>query len=209
MIIVAIINASAIRTSVDSFNLVWKIFWQHVEACAAVLMVSFTAFRSLFLSKRLNKEKGNDRPGIFQRLRTWLSAKTVSRGDVKNLSPSPQPDAAPPHATLGPPFHSLEQRGLFGSQLQPLSQSASSHSQDPESGFQEEPKDLESLVAQDQETKSSGGIAAKRREHLLGKHILPFSGSQSKKPPHGGHWWQMGIISNFTLSRSQGLDSEF
>ena len=165
MIIFAIIKVSAIRTSVDSYNLVWEMFWQHVEACAAVLTVSFTAFRSLFLSNRQKHEKGNDRPGIFQRLQTWLSAKTVSRGDVKHLSPSAQVDQAPPHVTLGTCFHSLERKGLLGLHLQPVFQSASSHSQDSESGLQEEPKDLENLVTQDRETELSAHTESGSREH--------------------------------------------
>ena len=209
MIIVAIIKASGIRTSVDSFNLVWELFWQQVEACAAVLMVSFTAFRSIFLSNKQKIDKDNGRPGIFQRLYTWLSAKKAFRGDVKHLYPSAQVDQAPPHVTLGTSFQSIQRKGLFGSQLQPVSQSASSHSQDPESGLQEEPKDLETLVAQDRETESSADTEPGSREQLPGKHTLPFSSSQSTKPTHRGHWWQTGIISNFTLSQSRGPDSEF
>ena len=203
MIIVAIIKASGVHTSVDSFNLVWELFWKQVEACTAVLMVSFTAFRSIFLSNRLKNEKGSERPGIFQRLQTWLSAKTVSREDVKHLSPSGQVNRAPPHVTLGTSFHSLERKGLFGSQLQPASQSASSDSQDPESSSQEEPQDLDNLATQDRATTESSADAE------FAKHTLPFSSSQSARPPHHGHWWQMGIISNFTLSRSRGPDSDF
>ena len=208
MIIVAIIKASGIRTSVDSFNLVWELFWQQVEACAAVLMVSFTAFRSIFLSDKQRVDKNNGRSGIFQRLYTWLSAKKASTGDVKHLSPLAQVDQAPPHVTLGTSFQSVQRKGLFGSQLQPVSQSASSHPQDPESGLQEEPKDLENLVAQDRKTESSADTESGAREHLPGKHTLPFSSPQSRKPIRHGHWWQMGIISNFTLSRSRGPDSE-
>ena len=205
----AIIAVSAIRTSVDSFNLVWEIFWQYVEACSAVLMISSTAFRSFFLSNRLKNEKGNDRPGILQRLQTWLSSKTVSRGDVKHLSPSVQVNQAPPHVTLGTSFQSVQRKGLLGSQLQPVSQSASSDSQDPESRLQEAPKDLENLVNQDREIESSAATGSGSREHQPGNHTLPSSSLQSTEPPHRGHWWQMGIISNFTLSRSKGPDSKF
>ena len=205
MIIVAIIKASGIRTSVDSFNLVWELFWQHVEACAAVLMVSFTAFRSIFLSNKQKVDKNNGRPGIFQRLHTWLSAKKASRGDVKHLSPSAQMDQAPPHVTLGTSFQAIQRKDLLGSQLQPVSQSVPSHPHDPEIGPQEEPEDLQSPVTQDRETEFSADTESESREHQL----LPLSSSQSTKPPQRGHWWQMSILSNFTLSRSRGPDSEF
>ena len=209
MIIVAIIKASGIRTSADSFNLVWELFWQQVEACAAILMVSFTAFRSFFLSNKQKVDKNDGRPGIFQRLHTWLSAKKASKDDVKNLSPSAQVDQAPPHVTLGTSFQSVQRTGLLGSQIQPVSQSASSHSQDPETSLQGEPNNLENLATQHRETESSADTESGSREHYLGKHTLPFSSSQSTKPPHRGHWWQMGIISNFTLSQPRGPDSEF
>ena len=208
-IILAIIAVSANRTSVDSFNLVWTIFWKYVEACAAVLMVSFTAFRSIFLSNNQKVDKNQGRPGIFQRLHTWLSAKTTSRGDVKHLSPSVQVDQATPHVTLGLSFQSVQRKGLLGSQLQPVSQSGSSYSQDAESGLENEPQDLENLVTQDREIESSADTGSGSREYQPGNHTLPSSSSQSTKPPHRGHWWQMGIISNFTLSRSRGPDSEF
>lgn len=207
-IILAITEVSPVRTSVDSYNLVWVVFWQYIEACSAVLMISSTAFRSFFLSNRLRHEKGNERPRIFQRLQTWLSARTVSRGDAKHLSPSAQLVQAPPHMTLDTSFHALRRKDLLGSQLHPVSQSASSDSQDPESRLQDEPKDLENFVNQDREIKSSADTESEFHEHQPGNHTLPSSSLQSTKPPHRGHWWQMGIISNFTLSRSRGPDSE-
>ena len=208
-IILASIKVSAIRTSVDSYNLVWTTFWQYIEACSAVLMISSTAFRSFFLSNRLRHEKGNERPSIFQRLQTWLSAKTVSRDDVKHLSPSAQSDQPPPHVTLGTSFQLVQQKGLLGSQLQPMSQSGSSQSQDPEIAWEKEPQDLENLVIQDREIESSTDTQSGFHEQQLGKHTLPSSSSRSAELPHRGHWWQMGLISNFTLSRSRGPDSEF
>ena len=209
MIIVAIIRASGIRTSADSFNLVWELFWQQVEACAAVLMVSLIAFRSIFLSSKHKVDRKDGRPGIFQRLYTWLSAKKASKGDVRHLSSSTQVDQAPPHVTLGTSFQSNQRKGLLSSQLQPVYQSASSHSQDPESGLRGESNDLESLATKAREIESPAGTESRSREHQPAKPTVPFSKSQSTKPPHRGHWWQMGIISNFTLSRSRGPESEF
>ena len=62
MIILAIIKASGLKTSADSFALVWEIFWQQVEAAVAVLMVSFTAFRSVFVSSASNAKRKRSYP---------------------------------------------------------------------------------------------------------------------------------------------------
>ena len=205
MIIVAIIKASGIRTSVDSFNLVWEVFWQHIEACAAVLIVSFTAFRSIFVSNKPKDDKNNVRPGIFQRLQTWLSSKRASRGDVKHSSPSAPVNQASPHVTLGTSFQKIQRRGLLGSQVQPVSRSVSSNPQDPENGLhEEEPDDLENNVTQDRGSKLSAVTVSESYEHRPGKDPLSVHSSPSTRRNRREHWWQMDIISNFTLSRSRG-----
>ena len=194
MVIVAIIKASGIRTSVGSFNLVWELFWQQVETCAAVIMVSFTAFRSIFLSNKQRVDKKAVRPGILDRFHSWLSSKKVSRGDAKG-SPSAQVDHAPPQVTLGTPFRPIQRKNLLGSQFQPMSQSLPSpHGQDS--------RDLENLVTQPQSIDLSGTTASKSSELQPGKGPLSFGSS------HHRHWWQTGIISNFTLSRSNVADSQ-
>ena len=194
MVIVAIIKASGIRTSADSFNLVWELFWQQVEACAAVIMVSFTAFRSIFLSNKQRVDKKVVRPGILDRFYAWLSSKRVSRGDAKE-SPSAQVDQAPPQVTLGTPFRSIQRKGLLGSQVQHVSQSLpSSHGQDI--------RDLEDSVPQPQSIDLSGSPDSRSSEHQPRNDPSSFGSS------HHGHWWQRGIISNFTLSQSKGADSE-
>lgn len=209
MIIFAVIKASGIRTSVESFNLVWELFWQQVEACAAVIMVSFTAFRSIFISNKQKVDKANVRPGIFQRFQTWLSSKKVSRGDAKHLSPSVSVDQAPPHVTLGTPFQSIQRKGLLGSQVQLESQSVSfSPSQDPENSLHEEPQDSENLVRQHRVTGVSAVSDSGSWEHQPGKDPVSCSSSQGMSRSHRGHWWQTSIISNFTLSRTKGPDSE-
>lgn len=194
MVIVAIIKASGIRTSVDSFNLVWELFWQQVEACAAVIMVSFTAFRSIFLSNKQRVEKKVIRPGILDRFHTWFSSKKVSRGDAKE-SPLVQVNQAPPQVTLGTRFQSIQRRDLLGSQVQPVSQSLpSSHVQDT--------RDLENFTTQPQSIDLSTITDSGSSEHRPGKDPLSSGSSYHK------HWWQTGIISNFTLSQSNRPDSE-
>ena len=50
MIITAIVRISAIRSSKgSSVDIVWELFWQMVEACIAVTMVSLSVFRSFFV----------------------------------------------------------------------------------------------------------------------------------------------------------------
>ena len=41
---------------------IWQVFWMHIETCAAVCMVSLTAFRSVFASQASNHKGANIRP---------------------------------------------------------------------------------------------------------------------------------------------------
>ena len=200
MIVVALVYTSRVRTSVDSFNLVWILFWQQVGACAAVITVSLTAFRSIFISNKRKPDKTKTKPGIFQRFQIFLSPKKQSGGDVQHLSPSPPANEAPPHLTLGTSFRSNQQKGLLDSRLQPPSESASgSHFEDPESDSQEESNHLGVPGAQTRSTDTSTITDSQTCEYQ------PGSSSQGSGR---GHWWQKGIISGFSLSRSKGPDSE-
>lgn len=49
MAIIAIVRVAGIRHS-GAIDYTWIFFWQHIEVCVAVSMVSLTAFRSLFVS---------------------------------------------------------------------------------------------------------------------------------------------------------------
>lgn len=50
MIVVTIIRVSGLHhRKADAVDLVWGIYWQWVEACIAITMVSLTAFRSFFI----------------------------------------------------------------------------------------------------------------------------------------------------------------
>lgn len=50
MVILAIVRISRFRSSSSTIDFTWDIFWQFAESCTAVTMVSFTAFRSLFVA---------------------------------------------------------------------------------------------------------------------------------------------------------------
>lgn len=64
MIITAIVRISGLAITIQppngkvkAFDVIWKAFWQQVEACVAVLMVSFTAFRSIFVAESSKKNR--------------------------------------------------------------------------------------------------------------------------------------------------------
>ena len=81
------------------------------------------------------------------------------------------------------------------------------HSHDPESGgFQEEPRDWENLVKQDQSTELSPVTESGSYKHEPGNESL--SSLDSTMRDRGRHWWQMRIISNYTLSEFKGPNSD-
>lgn len=51
MIIIAIIRISAVRIGHTGLDMVWGLFWNQMEACTALIMVSFSAFRSFFVAR--------------------------------------------------------------------------------------------------------------------------------------------------------------
>ena len=209
MIIMSLIYTSRIRTSVDSLNLVWILFWQEAGACAAVIMVSMTAFRSIFISNKRKPDKIKAEPGIFQRFQIWLPPKKRSGGDIQDLSPSPPANQAPPHLTLGTSFRSNQQKALPDSRAQPPSESASlPHLGDPESDLHEDAQHLGVLGTHIECNDTSAVTDSEHCEHQPGKEALSLNSSQGTGQERRGHWWQMGIISGFTLSGSKGLDSE-
>ena len=81
MIIAALIRMSNLSTTVMVFgvkrkaiDVTWKLFWQHFEACIAVLMVSLTGFRSIFMAElSMNRKEKNVKPGIWIRKNTTSS----------------------------------------------------------------------------------------------------------------------------------------
>ena len=208
MIVIALIYTSRIRTSVSSFNLVWKLFWQQVGACAAVIMVSLTAFRSIFVSNKRKVDHTKAKTGVFQRFQIWLSSKRGFEDDIQHLSPSTPAKQTPPHLTLGTSFRSNQQKDLLDSRLQPPSENASSsHFQDPESGLQEEPMHLGVLGTQTGSTDTSAVTDPESCEYQTGKEALSVSSAQGTGWDRRGHWWQMGILSAFSLPRPKGLNS--
>lgn len=132
MIILSIIKIAFIRTSVDSFDLVWQIFWQQVQASAAVLMVSMNAFRSIFVSNKPSPGGSANRSGILHRFQSWLSSKKKREdGDAEH----PHHLTHSPHLTLGTMFRSNQRKGLWPTQLHSMSTSTTAITlQDRQSG---------------------------------------------------------------------------
>ena len=205
MIVIAIINTSHVHLSGDSADLVWNLFWQHVEACTAVIVVSLTAFRSIFIYNKRKPNKTKAKPGISQRFQIWLSLKKRSGADVQHLSPSPPVNQAPPHLTLGSSFRSNQQKALSDTRAQPPYESASlSHI----GNLHEDAQHLGVLGTHIDCTDTSAVTDSETCEHQPGNEALSWNSSQGTGQERRGHWWQVGIISGFTLSGSKGLDSE-
>lgn len=63
MIIITCIRSPGVQKNDSAVAIdIWQVFWMHVETCAAVCMVSITAFRSVFASEASNYKSANIRP---------------------------------------------------------------------------------------------------------------------------------------------------
>lgn len=208
LIIVAIIKIAGIRSAVDSFDLVWEMFWQQVEACTAVSMVSLTAFRSIFLSKKQKRRRNSGRSDV-SRFWSWLSPKRGSKNSLQHQSPSDRPDQPLPQVTLGTRFHSGRDKGLLESQIQPTSRiEVPTYPQDLQKGWEEEINDLETLATHDSGTSLTAVADDGSSKHVTHTEMSVLHTPGEDEENHRNHWWQRGIISNFTLSRAESIDSE-
>lgn len=69
MIITAIVKMTGLRSTQGTFDMAWVMFWHYAEACIAILMISLTAFRSLFVSPTLSPPRRNTPPSWSAKLR--------------------------------------------------------------------------------------------------------------------------------------------
>lgn len=76
MIIIAIIRMSKFRIASTKIDIIWDVFWEQVEACMAVIMVSISAFRSFFVAHetRLRENQIRNRPWYMSKQNTSRSA---------------------------------------------------------------------------------------------------------------------------------------
>lgn len=92
--IISCIRVSGIRIT-GSIDSTWNMFWQHMEACVAVTMISLTAFRSVFIASELKGKIRKRNPWHSLRLEK-LRAKQDNNGLDAELGVLP----AIPSATL-------------------------------------------------------------------------------------------------------------
>lgn len=95
MIIIAIVRISKIRIKSPyeglGMDIVWVIFWQQVEACTAVIMVSLSAFRSFFVAheSRLREDRNRNRQWYMsnKKASAWRRRLLQSEGEEMNQLP--------------------------------------------------------------------------------------------------------------------------
>ncbi|KAL8667317.1 MAG: hypothetical protein Q9202_000891 [Teloschistes flavicans] len=100
MVLIAIIRISQVHT--QTYN-IWATFWQQLEGCVAILMVSLTAFRTLFVSSPQASEEKAMRPSGSERRRLWYKYKGSSDGGGKasgSVERAKMVDMTMPSATL-------------------------------------------------------------------------------------------------------------
>ena len=66
--LIAIVRVSGIRYH-GNIDYTWIFFWQHIEVCVAISMVSLTAFRSLFVTTK--------RQAAAIKAKPWYSSQTL------------------------------------------------------------------------------------------------------------------------------------
>ena len=77
MIIIAVIRLSRVHAS--DFD-IWASFLQQLEACIAVLMLSLTALRTLYVSAKRTPEKQKNKTSYSTRKHLWPSSKKLQDG---------------------------------------------------------------------------------------------------------------------------------
>ena len=84
---VFIIFTAAVRVSGITFHgtfvVIWFSIWQHIEACVAVIVISLTAFHSVYInsqSSRARREQAN-RPWLSSTVAAITRKKALNRSD--------------------------------------------------------------------------------------------------------------------------------
>ncbi|KAL8901078.1 MAG: hypothetical protein Q9192_000741 [Flavoplaca navasiana] len=103
MVVIAIIRISQVHS--PTYN-IWATFWQQLEGCVAILMVSLTAFRTLFISspthsqeKRGQKNSDGYRKRLWYKYKSFTSERDEKRGEIERAKIVPV-DVTVPNATL-------------------------------------------------------------------------------------------------------------
>jgi len=95
MVLTAIIRISQVHTKTYD---IWATFWQQLEGCVAILMVSLTAFRALFVSSAHRSRQREQRPPRSYR-KSWYRYKS-SRERERRAMERVEVEVTVPSATL-------------------------------------------------------------------------------------------------------------
>lgn len=82
MIIIAVIRISGIRLEGGEVDIVWLAFWQQQECSIAIIMVSLTAFRSLFVADA-QARRPRYTPSTWRERMVWNRHHRDSRSSAK------------------------------------------------------------------------------------------------------------------------------
>ena len=99
MVIICIVKLSGFQATTNTTDMTWDVFWHFMETCVAVIMVSSTAFRSLFVAHGSGVNSPPNKPSLRKRLLTLGNVVGKNRATG---SDSKQTERLPeiPHATL-------------------------------------------------------------------------------------------------------------
>lgn len=61
MAVTAIVRVSGVKIAGTNIDVQWQLYWQEVEATLSVIMISITAFRSLFGMKAMQAREKKPR----------------------------------------------------------------------------------------------------------------------------------------------------
>lgn len=92
MIIITIVRMSKIRIGPTQTDIIWEVFWHEIEACTAVIMVSISAFRSVFVAHNSHRDQNRNRVWYMSKknlLRSALRRKKL-RSDSEEMDQLPE-----------------------------------------------------------------------------------------------------------------------
>jgi len=81
MVLIAIIRISQVH--IKTYN-IWATFWQQLEGCVAILMVSLTAFRTLFVSSS-HRSRQREQRFSHSDQRSWYRYKNSRERDGRAM----------------------------------------------------------------------------------------------------------------------------
>ena len=92
MILIAIIRVSTGKNSNGQVDSAWVIFWLQAEASIAIIVVSMSSFRALFIAHKASKYQRSPDQGASSRTKLW--SQRMNRRDNLPSAPSPVYDGA-------------------------------------------------------------------------------------------------------------------